>query len=208
MFINFFFITKSTAFFLNVRGLVQKKIIRKDTETLTQTNETHFTVIKTACICSFHKPLIKTSSSHEYCFITNSIEIYMTHIVILIQKAWLNRCFCCLAVSAGIKQKLSTQHKNKLLLHIIVLFFSIQKSGKFLMASNLTTSINFEQNQAHWPLNYDLNTNDFCHNWILGKYRYENIKARKRDYQKKTSNRYQLYIYTVHNKFMPFNVLR
>lgn len=30
----------------------------------------------------------------------------------------------------------------------------------------------------------DLNTNDFCHNWILGKYRYENIKARKRDYQK------------------------
>lgn len=101
----FFFITKSTAFFLNVRGLVQKKLSERIPKHW-QTNETHFTVIKTACICSFHKPLIKTSSSHEYGFITNSIEIYMTHIVILIQKAWLNRCFCCLAVSAGIKQKL------------------------------------------------------------------------------------------------------
>lgn len=105
----FFFITKSTAFFFKCKGACAwENYIRKDTETLThlQTNETHFIVIKTACICSFHKPLIKTSSSHEYGFITNSIEIYMTHIVILIQKAWLNRCFCCLAVSAGIKQKL------------------------------------------------------------------------------------------------------
>lgn len=156
MFINFFSLLKVLHFFFKCKGACAwENYIRNDTETLThlQTNETHFIVIKTACICSFHKLLIKTSSSHEYGFITNSIEIYMTHIVILIQKAWLNRCFCCLAVSAGIKQKLSTQHKNKLLLHIIVLFFSIQKSGKFLKASNLTTSFNFEQNQTHWPLN-------------------------------------------------------
>lgn len=157
MLINFFFfITKSSAFFFKCKGACAQENYQKgyrNIDTFTNKWNTYFIVIKTACICSFHKPLITTSSSHEYGFITNSIEIYMTHIVILIQKAWLNRCFCCLAVSAGIKQKLSTQHKNKLLLHIIVLFFSIQKSGKFLKASNLTTSFNFEQNQTHWPLN-------------------------------------------------------